>query len=600
MQNKRRSRGAAGLISMATILGLFGTGMISACNTNPVTLLSGGGQISVARPTPIGGQIPMDILWVIDNSFSMCQEQKVLRDNFDQFIAEIQKTNLDFHISVTTTHAPESGFSIEPIAQEGVIQSTPQPVPGNNETCLRDTETGSYAPFRESLDIAKACLADPSTASSYDWSDDQIACALLSPNAQQSSGCLASTGLSDRNGDMAIDAFDLFPAASEYRAIPKVLRATDYRDASGNLDAEKLRQDFACMSTVGTRGDGYEKGLRAAVTAVSLDKTGGAFGVMTSDMTKPNYGFVRKDAGFALIFVTDENDCSHDGSVEELRNTCGNNICEYLNSSAISEGDTPLIAPEVFAEELRQNLADTKGIEVDDLSEDSLLIASIHGTWQRFAEPLPACADGEKPEVSPVCVSPTGEAFSGDRYERFIRQFRNHYPNTVASANPEDRLNFEKTEPLGWICSTSFVPALQAIGEFIAGTNPSCIREDVFICEDNSECPNKLFTDTPGTCNDFPGKEGQKYCDSGLVLKIERDPTVEATFPEVGTNPYCLPNSVNELSPDSCVIDPSLYSWVPCGGGNGIQYQWQESSAAVSNKLSGYTLKLIYNLSIVE
>ena len=117
MQNKKRSRNAAGLISIATILGLFGTGMISACNTNPVTLLSGGGQISVARPTPIGGQIPMDILWVIDNSFSMCQEQKVLRDNFDQFIAEIQKTNLDFHISVTTTHAPESGFSIEPIAQ---------------------------------------------------------------------------------------------------------------------------------------------------------------------------------------------------------------------------------------------------------------------------------------------------------------------------------------------------------------------------------------------------------------------------------------------------------------------------------------------------
>ena len=59
------------------------------------------------------------------------------------------------------------------------------------------------------------------------------------------------------------------------------------------------------MSTVGTRGDGYEKGLRAAITAVELEKTGGAFGVMTSDATKPNHGFIRKDAGFALIFVTD-------------------------------------------------------------------------------------------------------------------------------------------------------------------------------------------------------------------------------------------------------------------------------------------------------
>lgn len=600
MKKQGRLSGSAGLIATATILGLFGAGIGSACNSNPVQFLSGDGQLSKSRPTPIGGQIPMDILWVIDNSFSMCQEQKVLRDNFNEFIKGIQQTNLDFHIAVTTTHAPESGFTIEPIAQEGRLQSTPQPVPGNNSSCLKDAN--GYSPFREALDIAKACLAAPETASSYDWTDTQIECALRSPRAQMTDNCVATTGLTDRNADMVVDTFDLFPGYDEYRDIPKVLKASAYRDASGQLNAERLRQDFACMSTVGTRGDGFEKGLRAAIKAVSREMTGGALGVMTSDVSRPNHGFIRQDAGFALVFVTDENDCSHDGTVKELQNPCGNNICEYLNSPDIA--DSPLVAPEVLAEQLRESLAATKGIKSEDITEESLLMASIHGTWnpaKRAKGPLPACTDeASKPPVASTCISPTGEAFSGDRYERFIRQFRNHYPNTVTTRDPDARLDFTQQEPLGWICSESFAPALQAIGEFIIGANPSCIKDDVFVCESSSECPTKLFTNTPGECKPFPGKMEQSYCDSGLILQLERNPAVEAEYPNITANPYCIPESVNKLAPNTCVIQPAKYQLVPCSGDSGIQYQWLDPAAVVANQLSGYTLKVTYNVSVLD
>ena len=100
-----------------------------------------------------------------------------------------------------------------------------------------------------------------------------------------------------------------------------------------------------------------------------------------------------------------------------------------------------------------------------------------------------------------------------------------------------------------------------------------------------------------GTSTSFPNIS---FVDSPIMLES----ILLRTLYHLRTTPYernfVFIDSVNALSPDSCVIDPSLYSWVACGGGTGIQYQWGEAPAAVSNKLSGYTLKLIYNLSLLE
>lgn len=45
----------------------------------------------------------VDVLWVIDNSLSMADEQAEVADKFSQFISGIEESQLDFHIGVVTT-----------------------------------------------------------------------------------------------------------------------------------------------------------------------------------------------------------------------------------------------------------------------------------------------------------------------------------------------------------------------------------------------------------------------------------------------------------------------------------------------------------------
>lgn len=412
----------------------------------------------------------VDVLWVIDNSSSMCLKQEVLRDNFELFADELIAGRKDFHISVTTTHAPEREESDEPVAEEALIQAIPQPVPGNHELCL----TGSgvvggvsteYAPLRRSLELAKSCLADPALAATFTWTDAQIDCALQRSSQQNMTGCVASTGLADRDGNGVIDTFDLFPSSSDYRVIPKVLMARDYTDNQGQVDKARLVQDFKCISAVGTRGDYYEKGLRAAVRAVAPDLTGGALGLANAVTSRPNYGLIRRGADFALIFVTDENDCSHDGRLTELGNICGGNVCEYYNSTAVSDADSFLISPEAFAVQFRENLAATKGVSESSLPESKLFIGSIVGEFERPTMPFPTCGPGLNPDIPSVCTTAQGESFSGDRYERFARQFQRYFPNDVT--DEVSRLDFSVAET-SWMCAGDFGPALEQMGRELA------------------------------------------------------------------------------------------------------------------------------------
>lgn len=94
-----------------------------------VLLASGCSDSSTRTETPCNeGECrpSLDLLWVIDNSQSMCQEQKIIRDNFRRIIEGLD-ANLDFHIAVTTTHM-DSSYPLEPVAAPGLLQSTPQPV----------------------------------------------------------------------------------------------------------------------------------------------------------------------------------------------------------------------------------------------------------------------------------------------------------------------------------------------------------------------------------------------------------------------------------------------------------------------------------------
>ncbi|QDG51810.1 hypothetical protein FIV42_13980 [Persicimonas caeni] len=519
-------------------------------------------------------QPKMDILWVIDNSTSMCEEQAALRQNFSRFANQLVAEGVDFNLGITTTHMREN-FPVETVAKPGELQSTPQPIPNYIPTCHGDVgdpddPNDGYAYIRDRIETAVGCAKDPSAWQDLlDITDEEIACHLN----RECGG-----------------PEDLFPKADEdgespYRETPKVVRSS-YYDAANKVDVERMSRDFACMSLVGTRGFPIEKGLGAAVKAVSPEMTGGAAESPTDD-SAPNHGLVRQDAEFALVFVTDENDCTHDGTLPE-DSICAGSICEFANRP--DDTDSPLIDPTELAAQFANNLSATKGREID---ETEVTVASIHGRWKRYgatdaypeATPIDVdeCSEMEdRPgldrSVQPACDSEFGTAFSGDRYERFARNFSRSYPQVDGEHMP------------GLICQPDAIPdTLEAIGSASASAAAVCITRELHACEgDATACPDHRFGDAAPSC--APGPNDRPFCDSAVELQLFAG-IPGATLTDTG---YCIPDSIDADGLDGgCVVSRDKYRLATCNSAEGVRFVWENPQEAVTT-LDGYYVKLRY------
>ncbi len=543
--------------------------MTFGCNSNPVQAPIDRARVELRKTSAIDGATQIDMLWVIDNSGSMCQEQDVLARNFDLFVEEIDKTNLDFHIGVTTTDM-ETLFSVDPVSNPGHLQATPQPVPSPvDRTCINAvSETGvpidgNFDPITKSIDRAIACMETPSDG--FVPSNADIACALFgTPTNCEIAGVCGGAGKRCVKND-------LFPRSDQYRKIPSVLKAKDYKDGN-RLNVERLKADFSCMSFVGTLGWGVEKGLSAALEATSPELTGGPVDDPESALYNTdavNHGLLRKNSRFALILVSDENDCSDDGSLD-IQGLCDVAVCEYANIEGRDEG---LLEIENIKANLIENLSVSKNRPDFDASE--ILVASIHGTPDRFtASRIPeVCeADVSNDGVKPVCANIRGVAYSGDRYQRFLQSFNegNYYP---AAGDSEQ----------GWLCAGDFAPVLTAIGTFIGNTGSGCITESIFPCDDETVCPSFPFSGEPGTCVDRPGSENkQKYCDSGIQVRAELLSPTQEKLGQLEARGYCVPGSLADSEfPDGCVVSPDKYDFIACPADlPGVKLSWVDQKDA--------------------
>ena len=80
-------------------------------------------------------------------------------------------------------------------------------------------------------------------------------------------------------------------------------------------DLDSFADDFHCLGRVGTSGCGIEQPLEAALKALTpaSAETRFTFGSSTGHGDGANAGFLRPDSILAILFVTDEDDCSfHD------------------------------------------------------------------------------------------------------------------------------------------------------------------------------------------------------------------------------------------------------------------------------------------------
>lgn len=654
-----------GLRRALGLVGLSLAGLAMSCNSHPVSFSQTEGAVVITEDRSPDSAASVDILWMIDNSGSMCQEQEAIRENFQLFIDQITKKNIDFQMGVTTTHM--DAISSDQVTRPGYLQAIPQPVPSVLEGCAgQGNEDGKntdadplngYRPIRVNIDQAIACTRNPAQ-----WehlrsvTDNEIACIYGFPDAQ---GC----------GEDLPERHQLFPttpsggrvgyatpeADNPYRGLRgggKVLRSADYRDANGSLDVEALKADFACMSLVGTQGSGFEKGLASAVHAISPKMTGGTVekplevsgdeGPIEGTQA-PNHGLLRDGANFALIFVTDENDCSDyalfagddeaafkdaqgnklTGGVD-VRTACQDTVCAIYNTPGFE--NSPLIKTEKLAERLMVNLKESKGKEIN---KEAVVVTSIHGDYRRYGESYPSASAIEtaisaQPAADQVamrekihqilanpnscdedirrepyvqiaekisCGSPQlGDAFSGDRYERFLRHFS---PDRVLPAIPErdgDRMP-------GLICSADGMGVtLGKIGELIAGSVEQCITSPPFECDTHADCPAFSFSDDAPACQPF-GRGSEKFCNSGLQLRLFPGTDEKGhSFEELKAHPYCIPESIDsELTPGGCIIRRDMYSIEPCvARDSAINLVW--SRADSFNDLAGYQVKLVYAL----
>jgi hypothetical protein len=195
-------------------------------------------------PVPTAGCREMDIVFVIDNSGSMKEEQTNLATNFPKFIEvldafRVDGLELDYRVAVTTTGVAKTYF-IPPIIPLPGLPPTPVMITG---------ESGAF---------------------------------------QTGNGC----------------------------NMPRAwLERTD----------SNVGSTFSCVAQVGTNGSGMEmplEGMRLSLSDRIDDGT--------------NAGFLRKDALLAIVFLTDEEDCSREDDGWTVGSFFDVDICDVKTATPVS------------------------------------------------------------------------------------------------------------------------------------------------------------------------------------------------------------------------------------------------------------------------
>jgi hypothetical protein len=427
----------------------------------------------------------LDMTFVIDDSGSMCDEQRDLATSLDRFITELADENVDFHIGVTTTSPDDNG-------ELGALNAQPNPIPKQTEGCQVESRL-----VETQLERAIECTEDPTVF------EDVL------PLTNDQKNCI------DDPSSCAIDGFeiaDLFPPEYAYRDLPKVLKRSDYLNPDYTLDVGSLRADFQCMAMVGTSGSSFEKGLGALVASNSPERVGEHWEVdKVPTPGASNYGLVRRNAVAAAVILTDENDCtySNDGAAYQIdeQGACGDDACYYASSTQLTAEESPLVSPDSLRESWRANL---ETLKERPFSSNELFVVSAHGQPVRYdgvAANTAACESGSVPTIETTCESNRGSARSGDRYQRFLKGFdEGHiWPSSADSVQ-------------GKICVDDYLRGAFDPGVVVADP-PPCLTENPAPCGSATDCSAPSLPGTSPICQDF-ARSGEKFCASSVDVVV--------------------------------------------------------------------------------
>ena len=107
------------LVILVSLAGLgLGLGALVSCNEYSLVTLESFVDVVRDESVLVRGETKFDVLWVVDNSTSMCQEQSNLTRNFSLFVERLTRLNADFRMGVITTDVVNAG-------QQGELQNVP-------------------------------------------------------------------------------------------------------------------------------------------------------------------------------------------------------------------------------------------------------------------------------------------------------------------------------------------------------------------------------------------------------------------------------------------------------------------------------------------
>jgi len=202
---------------------------------------------------------------------------------------------------------------------------------------------------------------------------------------------------------------------------------TSENGGSKNNFTGDIADVFACMANLGTQGCGFEHQLQSARLALS-------------GFVSENEGFLRSDAHLAVIYITDEDDCSAPGDTTifenyvpgqdwSLRCSLYGHRCDgsqvpaavfstpLAHCSAAPDGGGKLIPVQTFIDEMKQ------------LRTQSVTVSVIGGWPSDTSNALYAVgydSTSQYPEVLssiPICSSANGKAAAGLRLKQFVDAF---------------------------------------------------------------------------------------------------------------------------------------------------------------------------------
>lgn len=345
-------------IAQISLTSLLSVALFTACNSREIASVEPLPDKEEFKDIPVDVNRDIDMLFLIDNSGSMLEEQTSLAANFPEFIRVLQNI--------------EGGL---PNIHLGVISTDMGAGPWVETGCSANGDNGGLR-TNATCGVNNAYIED----------------------------------LEDPNGG----------------------RITNY---SGTLE-----ETFSCMARLGTTGCGFEQPLKAMQKA--LDGSNPA-----------NNGFLRENAYLAIVFVTDEDDCSvTDNNMFDTTQTDINSDLGPLSSFRCFEfgvtcdddsaprapGQRLDCAPRTdsrYMTQINEHVEFLKGLKNDP---NQVIVAGIIGD----PAPVTVTTDPEKnniPVLAPSCVSPSGEAAPGVRLQYFFEQFPGR--STVTTICNEDLTN---------------------------------------------------------------------------------------------------------------------------------------------------------------